>query len=123
MICSACGQHDARVLDSRRVFQGSVIKRTRGCICGAKFQSYEINGAIWNTVKKWAVASNLVAQRKRHILHARNEAIADQLRSGVRAQDVAKDFGLSPEMVSTIRKRAGLPPARKDRRGQQWFQV
>ena len=43
MKCPACNSQDSRVLDSRRVDEGSSIKRRRECpVCGKRFTTYEV---------------------------------------------------------------------------------
>lgn len=43
MRCPACNSQDSRVLDSRRIEEGSSIKRRRECpVCGKRFTTYEV---------------------------------------------------------------------------------
>lgn len=121
MLCITCGQHDASVLETRRLFAGAVIRRKRGCICGATFSTYEIDGGIWPTVRKWAIGSRLVALRKAQARRARDQLIVDRLTKGDRATDVGRDFGISVGMVCVIRDRAGLPKKRAPRGRRNWL--
>jgi len=41
MICSICKKGETSVVDSRPAEDGSVIRRRRQCICGARFTTFE----------------------------------------------------------------------------------
>lgn len=109
MKCSLCGSPETRVLETRKEHVGAVTRRRRGCSCGHAFDTYEIHGGIWPTVKKWAVESHAVALSKAQVRHHRDQQIVEMVRRGEKRYLVAEHFGLSVNMVSHITRKAGLP--------------
>ena len=109
MNCPKCNISKTQVLETRRECEGAAVRRTRSCSCGKTFSTYEINGDIWATVKKWAVASNAVALKKKQALRRRNAEIIQRVKQGDKRKHLAVEYGLSAPMVSTITRRAGLP--------------
>lgn len=116
MKCSHCGFADTSVLESRKLLGGSVIRRRRGCgHCGSTFSTYEIDGGIWGTVKKWALGSHAPALEKRHALRERDGQIVAMVLAGYSQKQAADKFGVSVRTVCYAVKKAGLPT----RRGKQ----
>lgn len=109
MMCPKCDNQKTQVLETRRAAEGVATKRTRSCLCGATFTTYEVDGGIWRTVQKWAVESHAAALAKQRALNKRNASIISRVRAGELRKDVARDLGLSDTMVSTITTRAKLP--------------
>lgn len=117
MKCTKCGHGDTTVLETRKLQGGQVTRRHRACgQCGHAFSTYEVDGTIWNTVKKYALGDDHTkALRKKHNLHARNEQILNMLKLGEKHSVVASEFGLSDNMISTIARRAGVPSYARQR--------
>ena len=114
MNCVRCG-YETSVLATREEQGGLVVKRRRGCgYCGHKFNTYEIDDGLVDTLKKY-LTPHLKAVRKKHELFARNEQILAMLRAGDKHAVVAAQFGLSDNMVSTIARRAGVPAYARQR--------
>lgn len=117
MKCQHCGNLDTSVLETRALYAGSVIRRRRGCgMCGGSFATYEIDGGIWGTVKKWALKSRAMALEKKHALRARDGEIAHLILTGHQLKDIAVKFGVSPSTISYAAKKAGLPARRVSKR-------
>lgn len=82
-----------------------------------KFTTYEVDASLKKTVLKMAANPARIRRLERSAqLAARNELIVARLRKGEKCMTVAADFGLSDNMVSTIARRAGLPPVRELRK-------
>lgn len=117
MKCQHCGNLDTTVLETRELMAGTVVRRRRGCgICGGSFATYEIDGGIWGTVKKWALKSRAPALEKKHALRARDAEIASLILAGHQLKDIAVRFGLSASTISYAAKKAGLPARRVSKR-------
>ncbi len=98
MRCPACGKTDTRVIDSRAVEEGAVIRRRRQCgTCGHRFTTYErIETVPLMVVKKDGrrepfsrekiLAGVLKACEKRPIAMARIEALVDRVEQAVRRE-------------------------------------
>ncbi|HHT25962.1 MAG TPA: transcriptional repressor NrdR [Firmicutes bacterium] len=96
MRCPYCGEPDSRVLESRQVSEGAVIRRRRGCpSCDARFTTYErIESIPLLIVKKdgrreefdrGKVLRGLVAAcQKRPITLAVLEALVDRIEATLR---------------------------------------
>jgi DNA-binding CsgD family transcriptional regulator len=120
MKCRECGIHSATVLETRSMCQGTILRRARACLCGARYNTYEIDDGIWNTVKKWAVANRPAVIKKRQDLKQRNAEIVARLKAGGLGKEIAAVYGLSEATVSYLRSRAGIPAARKARKTTPW---
>jgi DNA-binding CsgD family transcriptional regulator len=118
--CRECGIYSASVLETRSMHQGTVLRRARGCVCGAKYNTYEIDDGIWNTVRKWAVGNRVAVIKQRQKLKQRDAEIVARLKAGGLGKEVAAVYGLSEATVSYLRKRAGMPTARKARKATPW---
>lgn len=95
----------------------SVIRRKRGCgQCGCKFDTYEIDGGIWGTVKKWALGSRAPALEKKHSLRARDAEIAGMILAGKSHKEIAEKFGIATSTVCYAAKKAGLTGRRGPKR-------
>lgn len=117
MICSHCGHPDTAVLESRKMMGNAVVRRRRGCgQCGGKFDTYEIEGGIWGTVKKWALGSRLPALTKKHGLRERDGQIAAMIQAGRPLKEIAERFDISVSTVCYAAKKAGLPGRRGPKR-------
>jgi hypothetical protein len=117
MKCQHCGHTDTAVLDTRSMLGASVIRRRRGCgQCGGRFDTYEIDGGIWGTVKKWALGSRTPALDKKHALRARDAEIAAMIQSGASHKEIAEKFGIATSTVCYAAKKAGLTGRRGPKR-------
>jgi hypothetical protein len=115
--CQHCGNLDTEVLETRNLMRGAVVRRRRGCgHCGESFATYEIDGGIWGTVKKWALKSRAPALEKKHAQRARDGEIASLILAGHQLKDIAARFGLAASTISYAAKKAGLPPRRVSKR-------
>lgn len=111
MKCIKC-LSETRVLETRSSYSELVKKRR--CICGEcghKFNTYEVDGTIWNTVRGYMAIHEAAINKKRK-LYERNRLIEVQLRAGVKHLAIASEFGLSPNMVSYLAKQMGIPSPR-----------
>ena len=118
MKCVQCGCKTS-VLDSRTEHDALVMRRRRGCgQCGLKFFTYEIDDGLEETLKKYLLP-HIKSIRKKQKLHARNEQILNMMRAGDKHFVIAKTFGLSDNMISTIGRRAGIPAYQSNTRAQQ----
>lgn len=116
MRCRECGLA-TRVLATRENTEGFVLKRTRTCTNGHKFNTYEIDDTLEGSVQKYASSPARIATLHKTIqLWWRNKRIVERLQMGEKHAVVALEYGLSPNMVSTIARRAGLPNAYEQRR-------
>lgn len=96
--CPFCGEPESRVIDSRPVEDGSVIRRRRECLnCGRRFTTYErIESPTILVIKKDGrreifdrekiVRGLLKACEKRPIPRERIEEIADEIEAELRAE-------------------------------------
>ncbi len=110
MNCQKCGHPETSVLSSRKIEDGFVTRRVRGCgQCGHKYNTYEIDGGIWPTVKKWAIGDRAPALAKKHKLYARNEQIVAMIHAGHQLKDIAKQFGIAATTVCHVARKAGIP--------------
>lgn len=125
MKCQHCGNLDTTVLETRDLMGGTVVRRRRGCgLCGGSFATYEIDGGIWGTVKKWALGDRAKALEKKHTLRRRNEEIVAMLKAGYLISDIAARFGVVPGTICHVAKKAGLPgrrsPAKAEPASMPW---
>lgn len=119
MKCSHCGNPDTTVLETRRVLGGAAIRRRRGCgECGQSFDTYEIDGGIWGTVKKWALASRMPALEKRHARAHRDQQIVAMIKEGRKLKEIAAHFDLAESTVIYAARKAGMVQRRGPKRGQ-----
>jgi transcriptional repressor NrdR len=93
MRCPFCGNLEDRVVDSREIREGEVIRRRRQCVrCERRFTSYEkIESVPFTVVKRderrepfdrtKLMRGLEIACRKRPVPAARLEAIADEIES------------------------------------------
>lgn len=117
MKCRHCGTPDTTVLETRGMLGGSVVRRRRGCgNCGGKFDTYEIDGGIWATVRRWAVESHNAALQKKHAMRARDDEIVSMLQAGKPHKEISAKFGLSTSTICYIAKKNGLPGRRGPKR-------
>ena len=117
MKCQHCGHTETAVLETRALLGATVIRRRRGCgQCGCKFHTYEIDGGIWGTVKKWALGSRAPALEKKHALRARDAEIAGMILAGKSHKEIAEKFGIATSTVCYAAKRAGLTGRRGPKR-------
>lgn len=78
-----------------------------------RFRTFEVDDDLELTVAKHAMSPARGATlAKRVRLHQRNQRILDALIAGGKHSEVAAAHKLSPNMVSTIARRAGLPAYR-----------
>ena len=115
MLCKHCGA-GTRVLATRKRLDGHVLERKRRCEGPVThtYSTFEIDDDLERTIIKHAVSPERGATlRKRVALQQRNQRILDELIAGKRHSDIAAVHHLSPNMVSTIAKRAGLPAYRE----------
>lgn len=125
MNCVHCGHSDTAVLDTRRVMAGAVIRRRRACgQCGKAFETYEIDGGIWGTVKKWALGSRLPALKKKHARAYRDQQIVAMIKAGRPLKEIAGHFHIAESTVIYAARKAGLPkrrgPKRQEKPGNLW---
>lgn len=110
MKCQHCGHLDTEVLETRDLMRGTVVRRRRGCgMCGGTFATYEIDGGIWGTVKKWALGDRAKALDKKHALRRRDEDIVAMIKSGRQLKDIAKQYGIAATTVCHVARKAGIP--------------
>lgn len=96
----------------------SVIRRKRGCgQCGGKFDTYEIDGGIWGTVKKWALGSRLPALAKKHARAHRDQQIVAMIKDGRTLKEVSAHFGLAESTIIYAARKAGVEGRRGPKRG------
>lgn len=120
MKCQHCGHAETAVLETRSTLGASVIRRTRGCgQCGGRFSTYEIDGGIWGTVKKWALGSHLPALEKRHARAQRDQQIVAMINSGRPLKEIAAHFNLAESTVIYAARKAGVQGRRGPQRGQK----
>ncbi len=120
MKCQHCGHTETAVLETRTIFSGGVIRRKRGCSqCGGNFNTYEIDGGIWGTVKKWALKSRLPALEKRHARAQRDQQIVAMIQAGKPLKDIAAHFELAESTVIYAARKAGVAGRRGPKKGQK----
>lgn len=96
---------------------GAVLRRRRACAdCGGTFNTYEIDGGIWGTVKKWALGSRMPALDKKHATRKRHGEIAAMVKDGRPLKEIAEHFGIATTTVCYAAKKAGLPSRRGPKR-------
>lgn len=118
MKCQHCGHPDTAVLETRSMLGASVIRRKRGCgQCGGKFDTYEIDGGIWGTVKKWALGSRIPALAKKHARAQRDQQIVAMIKSGRTLKEVAAHFELAESTIIYAARKAGVEGRRGPKRG------
>ena len=111
MKCPNCGGI-TEVRETRALFDQCVSRRTRDCQrCELRFNTYEIGDALWGTISKH-MQPHSKAVVKRRGLTLRNLKIAERLKAGEKHLTISIDFNLSPNMVSTIARRMGIPSKR-----------
>lgn len=125
MKCTNCGHPQTGVLETRAVLHGAAIRRRRACgECGSKFDTYEIDGGIWGTVRKWALKSRLPALEKKHARVQRDQQIVAMIKTGRPLKEIAAHFGLAESTVIYAARKAGLPgrrgPKRMEKPGIFW---
>ena len=110
-MCPKCGHGVSYVRETRRVGEkGHALKRTRTCEkCSHRFVTYEIDGAVWSQINKRVVLPHTKAVLKKTALYWRDQDIVRRVQAGEKRYLLAEEYGLSPNMVSTITRRAGLP--------------
>jgi DNA-binding NarL/FixJ family response regulator len=109
MKCQHCGSRDTIVLETREVMDGIALRRRRRCSeCIATFNTYEIDGGIWGTVRRWALGSRKPALDKKHALRQRNLEITEMIRDGVPYIDIASNFNIAVTTVCYVAKKAGV---------------
>ncbi|MBC7332318.1 MAG: transcriptional repressor NrdR [Synergistetes bacterium] len=98
MKCPFCGEPESKVIDSRPVEDGSVIRRRREClVCGKRFTTYErIESPTILVIKKDGrrelfdrekiIRGLLKACEKRPVSREKIEEIADQIEADLRAE-------------------------------------
>jgi transcriptional regulator NrdR family protein len=100
---------------------GAYVRRRRSCPeCGKTFSTYEIDGGIWGTVKKWALGSRLPALEKKHKLNRRNAKIVAMIKAGHQYKDIGKQFGIAKTTVSHIARQAGIPSRKRPKIATPW---
>lgn len=112
--CKHCGA-PTRVLATRKRLDGHVLVRSRRCNGPVThtYSTFEVDDDLELTISKYALnRARGATLRKRVALHKRNQRILTDLVAGKRHSDVAAEHHLSPNMVSTIAKRAGVPAYR-----------
>lgn len=120
MKCQHCGHTETSVLETRAMLGASVIRRRRGCgQCGGNFNTYEIDGGIWGTVKKWALGSHMPALKKKHDRAQRDQQIVAMIQGGRPLKEVAAHFGLAESTIIYAARKAGMQGRRGPKRGQQ----
>ena len=106
MKCPTCAAPSS-VAETRMSAEGYVLKRTRLCFNGHRFPTFEVDGALKATVYSFATRrERLAALRARATRWARNEKIKALAAAGEKHEVLALQFGLSPNMVSTIARSA-----------------
>lgn len=114
MRCKHCGA-GTRVLATRKKLDGHVLERQRACFGETqhKFSTYEIDDDLERTILQHAMSPERGATLAKRVgLQQRNQNILDDLVAGKKHSVVAKVYGLAPNSVSTIARRAGLPAYR-----------
>lgn len=113
MKCKYCGRA-TRVTETRSLGEGYVPRRTRVCVNGHKYYTYEVDDAFERIIVKHALRIDRIGGLvSAALLHQRNELIVARAKAGEKHLTIALDFGLSPNMVSTIVRRAGVPDRRR----------
>jgi hypothetical protein len=113
MKCQHCGNLDTEVLETRDLMRGTVVRRRRGCgHCGQTFATYEIDGGIWGTVKKWALGDRAKALEKKHDMRRRDGEIVAMIKAGHQLKDIGNRYNLSVSTICYVAKKAGLPNRR-----------
>jgi len=111
--CQHCGHLDTDVLETRNLMRGTVVRRRRGCgHCGESFATYEIDGGIWGTVKKWALGDRAKSLDKKHALRRRDGEIVAMIKAGYAFKDIGNKFDLTVGSICYVAKKAGLPKRR-----------
>ncbi len=108
MNCPSCNSLKTEVLETRRVDGGMAIRRSRLCPCGHRFATYEIDGAVWPTVQKWALHSHSAALLKAQALRIRNEKIIKKVMAGQKRYLIAERYGVAESTISAITRKAGI---------------
>lgn len=110
MICPKCGSAINSVLETRSLHDGGVARRTRLCSnCRCRFSTYEIQGAIWPTVLRWAVRGSLAQQTNRSERRQRDAEIVRRIKLGEKRYLLAEEFDVSVSTISYISARGGIP--------------
>ena len=117
MKCQHCGNIETSVLETRSMMAATVLRRRRGCgQCGSTFSTYEIDGGIWGTVKKWALGNHAKALEKKHKLRDRDGQIVAMIKAGHTHKQISHKFGIATSTVCYAAKKAGLPNKRGPKR-------
>ncbi len=106
MKCSACGNQDSRVIDSRSVDDGTSIKRRRECPnCGKRFTTYEVIDTVPIAVvkrdgrreffdkHKLTVGIERACQKRPVDAAAIASAIETELQNAIANEITSKDIG------------------------------
>lgn len=106
MKCSACGNQDSRVIDSRAVDDGASIKRRRECPnCGKRFTTYEVIDTVPIAVvkrdgrreffdkHKLTVGIERACQKRPVDAAAIATAIESELQNAIANEITSKDIG------------------------------
>ena len=117
MKCRHCGHPETSVLATRKVEGLAATKRTRVCgQCSTRFDTFEIDGGIWKTVRKWAVEQHDKALVKKQALNRRNEEIAQLIRSGAPYEQISEQFGIAKNSITAVARKLKLPKANANQR-------
>ena len=108
MKCLACGK-PTRTAETREEYDGIVLRRRRECkTCGVRFSTFEINELLLSTLQKY-LRPHVVGVRNRWVLHERNAEIVRRVQAGEKRYLLADEFNLSPNMITHITRKAGIP--------------
>ncbi len=109
MKCPTCGQR-TKLLNSGPVACGYMIRRSRQCKHGHKFNTYEVDDTLDRSIFKYGRdkrrIDGFIKAAKRF---ARDMKIVSQIKKGEKFICIAAEFGVSPTRVIHIARREGLP--------------
>lgn len=109
MKCAECGC-DTTVLETRAEHDGIVMRRRRQCYtCGHRFSTFEINERLFETIKKY-LGPHAVGVKNKWALTKRDAEIVRRILDGEKRYMLAEEYGLRPNSISSISRKAGIPP-------------